>query len=73
MKLRSVAVRCPTCGKGTLKHVLRDVETSAGRRRLVVRNVAIEECPECGERVYDLAALQKLRAVRRQARRPRAA
>ena len=73
MKRLSIAVRCPTCGKGTLKRVVRDVETSVGRRRLVVRDVELEECPKCGERVYDLTALRKLRAVRRQARGRRAA
>jgi YgiT-type zinc finger domain-containing protein len=51
----------------------RDVEIAVGHKRVVVRRVAAEECPICGERLYDLAALRRIREARQKRRRGHAA
>lgn len=65
--------RCPTCGRLAMRKVVRSVETTAGGKRMVVPNIEVEECARCGERLYDLAALRKIRDARGPARRTRAA
>jgi YgiT-type zinc finger domain-containing protein len=57
-------IRCPTCGEKGLRAVARSVTTKAGKRTITVRGVAVEECPRCGERLYDPAALRKIREAR---------
>jgi YgiT-type zinc finger domain-containing protein len=47
--------------------VARDVRTGKGRRSVLVRDVDVDECPRCGERLYDLPALRKIREARRAA------
>jgi YgiT-type zinc finger domain-containing protein len=60
----SPAIRCPTCGRPGLRRVKRDLATKVGTRSLTVHDVEVEECPHCGERLYDLAALRRIRAAR---------
>ena len=67
------ATRCPRCGRLSMKKVLRAIETKAGRKRMVVPDIEVEECQRCGERLYDLAALRKIRDARGPARGGRAA
>ena len=64
MSKTAKGILCPTCGEARMKRVTQDVETKVGRRKVVVRNVAVDRCPECGERLYDLAALRQIRAAR---------
>lgn len=66
-------LRCPKCGRLGMTRVVRSIEATAGRKRVVVPDVEVEECGFCGERLYDLSALRKIRAVRGPARRRRAA
>jgi YgiT-type zinc finger domain-containing protein len=56
-----------------MRRVVREVETRVGLRRMVVPDIEVEECGRCGERLYDLAALRKIRDARGPARRRRAA
>jgi YgiT-type zinc finger domain-containing protein len=56
-----------------MRRVVRDVSTRAGRRAVVAKGVEVEECPRCGERLYDLAALRAVRESRRAAKRRRPA
>jgi YgiT-type zinc finger domain-containing protein len=56
-----------------MQMVVGSVETTVRGKRLLVPNIELEECPHCGERLYDLAALRKIRAARRPPRRKRAA
>lgn len=66
-------IRCPTCAKKGLRSVMRNVKTRVGKRAITVRGVPVEECPHCGERLYDLAALARIREARAASRRRRAA
>ncbi len=40
------------------------VETKVGRRTAIVPDVELDQCPACGERLLDLAAVQQIRAAR---------
>lgn len=73
MKAMRTKTRCPTCGHAGMVQVERDIATRAGRKTVTVRGVSVEECPRCGERLYNLAALRRLRAVRTGRGRTRAA
>ena len=66
--MRETAIRCPTCGAPRMRRVMRDVTTRTHDRPIVVPQVAIEECPRCGERLYDLASLRRLAEARRSGR-----
>ncbi|MBI5478298.1 MAG: YgiT-type zinc finger protein [Deltaproteobacteria bacterium] len=70
---KAPTVSCPTCGRSGMQRVSRNVTTRVGAAQLVVRDVEVEECPHCGERLYDLAALRRIRAARRPPRRSHAA
>ena len=63
-------IRCPTCGAAAVRRVSRDVVARAGRRSITVASVELDECERCVERLYDLAALQRIAAARN-ALRPR--
>ena len=57
-------VLCPTCGEARMQRVSQNVQTKAGRRKVTVPDVELDLCPKCGERLYDLLALRKIRAAR---------
>ena len=73
MKQDASRLRCPTCGKLTMKRVSRTVQTTVGRKRISVPDIEVEECANCGERLYDLIALRRIRQAREPARRGSAA
>lgn len=63
--MKRTGLLCPTCHKATMVRVTRDVRSRHGRRVLLVTDVDVDECPRCGERLYDLAALRRIRDARR--------
>jgi len=67
------AKRCPTCGQLAMRRVVRSIETTVGGKRTEVPNIEVEECGACGERLYDLIALRKIREARGPARRTKVA
>ena len=69
MTRKRSAVRCPTCGRLTLRPAVRTVLTRRGSRKFPVPDVRGEDCSACGERRYDLSALRKIAAARSSARR----
>jgi YgiT-type zinc finger domain-containing protein len=73
MKQHASRLRCPTCGKLGMKRVLRTIQTSLGRRRISVPGIEVEECTNCGERLYDLNALRLIKRAREPSRRGSAA
>ena len=73
MKRSPARVRCPTCGHLPMKPAVCVVRTKVGRRTISVPDVQVDECPKCGERLYDLAALTVIRKAREAARRGSAA
>jgi YgiT-type zinc finger domain-containing protein len=62
---RQVGILCPTCGRGRMERVSREINTRVGRKTITVSDVEVEECPKCSERLYDLAALRRIRQARR--------
>jgi len=58
------SIRCPTCGAAKMRRVRRSVETRSGKRCVVVPDIDVDECPKCGERLFDLEALDKIRESR---------
>ncbi len=53
---------CPTCGSPKIRRVRKSVTRSHAGRTYVVPDLALWECPACGERVYDRAALRQIEA-----------
>ena len=54
---------CPTCGNKRIKRVRKDVTREYKGQPYTVRGLEFEECPDCGERLYDHEAMQKIEAV----------
>ena len=55
---------CPTCGSGKIKKVRKNLRRETRGIPYVVPRLAFWECPECGERLFDHAAMQKIEAHR---------
>ena len=53
---------CPTCGSEKIKRVVRDVTRQYKGQTYTVPKVAFHDCPNCGEKVYDREAMQKIEA-----------
>jgi len=72
--MKTANSRCPTCGRTAMHRVVRDVTTRRTGKAIVVKDVEVEECAHCGERLYDLTALRRLGDAqrRRSGRRPAA-
>jgi YgiT-type zinc finger domain-containing protein len=56
--------KCPTCGSKRIRRVRRDIKGSFRGKPYIARNVEFEECPNCGERLFDLEAMAKLETAR---------
>jgi YgiT-type zinc finger domain-containing protein len=55
---------CPTCGSDRIRRVTRDVPGVYKSRAYTAKNVHFEECPVCGERLFDREAMKKLDLAR---------
>ena len=53
-------VQCPSCGNRGLKNVCRSVRRVIDGREVVVPKVRFQECPDCGEKIYDAEAMRQL-------------
>ncbi len=51
---------CPTCGSDKIKRVTRDLARTFKGQSYTVPMVEFYECPNCGEKVYDHDAMQKI-------------
>jgi YgiT-type zinc finger domain-containing protein len=54
--------KCPTCGSKRIKRVRRNWRDTYQGRTYVVPNLEFEECPACGERLFDRDAMRKIEA-----------
>lgn len=54
--------RCPTCGSAKIHRVRKTVTRTHAGRTYVVPDLTFWECPACGERVYDRAAMRQIEA-----------
>jgi YgiT-type zinc finger domain-containing protein len=53
---------CPTCGNNNLTKVCRDWIAKFRGRTYTVPSLEFYECPDCGEKIYDREAMQKIEA-----------
>ena len=53
---------CPLCGSSRIKRLRRTLSRSYRGRNYTVPNVQYFACPDCGERLYDAAAIDKIQA-----------
>lgn len=51
---------CPNCGNKNLKKVRKAVTGTRHGKRYAVSAVEFYECPDCGERIYDPAAIRQI-------------
>jgi len=54
---------CPTCGNDKIKLVVKDVIRKYTGQTYTVPAVEFYECSNCGEKVYDRVAIQKIEEV----------
>ena len=53
---------CPTCGSDKIQLVVNDVVRKYQNQTYTVPSVEFYACSNCGEKVYDKAAIQKIEA-----------
>ncbi|MCC7189301.1 MAG: type II toxin-antitoxin system MqsA family antitoxin [Anaerolineales bacterium] len=63
---------CPTCGSDRIKRVVRDISRKYKGAAYIVPKVEFYDCPNCGEKVYDHAAMQKIQSYSPAYRKTRA-
>jgi YgiT-type zinc finger domain-containing protein len=51
---------CPNCYSKNLKKVRRTVSGTRQGKRYSVSGVEFYECPDCGEQIYDPAAMRQI-------------
>jgi len=51
---------CPNCGNKNLNKVRKTVTATRQGKRHSVPAVEFYECPDCGERIYDPAAMRQI-------------
>lgn len=62
--MHPIITKCPTCGSKKIKVVRSDYRTSIQGHEVVVPRLEREECPNCGEVLFDCAAMERLEALR---------
>jgi YgiT-type zinc finger domain-containing protein len=55
---------CPTCGSKKIRRVRRSVRGKTRGHPYCATAVAFYECPDCGEKVYDREAMEKIEVAR---------
>jgi len=53
---------CPSCGSRKVRKVRRDLTREFRGQTYSVPDVEFHECPDCGEKIYDREAMQKIEA-----------
>jgi YgiT-type zinc finger domain-containing protein len=53
---------CPNCGSEKLKKVCQDWTGNYRGQTYIVPELEYYECPNCGEKLYDRAAMRKIEA-----------
>ena len=56
-------MRCGTCNYPSLETAETTVEEWDGNELIVIRDVPIEKCPQCGEEYFEPAVLRELEAL----------
>ena len=53
---------CPSCGGNKVRRVRRGLTREFRGQTYRVPDVEFHECPDCGEKIYDRDAMQKIEA-----------
>ena len=56
--------KCPICASKRIHRVRRDIKGTFKGKPYLAKSVDFEECPACGERLFDLEAMRKLEVAR---------
>ena len=67
--------KCPTCGSKRIRRRVIDLELTVRDKTRIVPSVELEVCPDCGEKLFDIAAMNKVEELfpPRRGARPRKA
>ena len=65
--------KCPSCGSRKIKRVTRDWTGEFKGRRYTAPSIEFDECPECGEQVFDRDAARRIQSHRPTASKARLA
>ena len=60
---------CPMCGSKRIRRLKRDIESTRRGQTLVAHNIEVEECPDCGERLFSPEAIESIESQRLQSKR----
>ena len=55
---------CPMCGSKRIRRVKRDIESTRRGHTLIARDIEVEECPDCGERLFSPEAIEEIESQR---------
>jgi YgiT-type zinc finger domain-containing protein len=61
---------CPTCGSKRIRRVTRTIKGARAGKAYSVPGVVVDACPDCGEILFDHAAMQKIETAQGRQRRP---
>lgn len=53
---------CPTCSNEKIRHVVRDITRTNKGKTYTIPEVGFYDCSNCGEKVFDHEAMQKIEA-----------
>jgi YgiT-type zinc finger domain-containing protein len=67
--MKLVIRTCPTCGSKRIRRVKRDIESSRGGKAFLAHGIEVSECPDCGERLFSIEAIDEINAKRQRAQR----
>jgi len=62
MNTKFMIKTCPTCGSDKIQWVLKDVTRTYKNQTYTIPALEFYECSNCGEKVYDRTAMQKIEA-----------
>jgi YgiT-type zinc finger domain-containing protein len=60
---------CPTCGSRRIRRVKRTIESRRGGEPFTAHGIEIEECQDCGERLFGPKAMEQIAAQQPGARK----
>ncbi|MBM4018169.1 MAG: YgiT-type zinc finger protein [Planctomycetes bacterium] len=63
--MHPILTRCPTCGGRNLRLLRSALKTKVEGRVATVPAVERQQCSDCGEVVFDCAAMERLESYRR--------
>lgn len=52
--------RCPTCGSRRIRRQALTIKATVRGRTAEVRDLELEVCPDCGEKLFDLEASRRM-------------